>query len=128
MSADTFDIVSTNGDIIGRGRFMPGSKMTIDHGRVGTLKRREMFSRVTVKLTTYDGSYAAIPNNAILSPRRIQRALDNTYIDGNGADIADEIHGMLKQWADMDYRVTFGDAIPLLGRIGNIDIHMYYQK
>lgn len=124
---DTFNITNSAGEIVGKGRYMPGAKMTIDHGRVGTLKRREMFSRITVKLTSNDGWYATIPNRAILSPRRIQRAIDHSLVGGNGADIADEVHRMLSDWAHTDYQVVFDNKIPLLGRIGDIDIHMSYK-
>ena len=122
---NTFNITNSAGEIVGKGRYMPGAKMTIDHGRVGTLKRREMFSKVTVILEVPDNSYAVIPNKAILSPRRIQRAIDHSMIDGNGADIADEVQGMLKEWSETDYQVTFGNMLPLLGTVGDIDIRMY---
>lgn len=89
------------------GTMVEPSRQTIDHGRVETLKRRQKFSTLSALL--HDEGYDTlieIPNEALLSPRRIYRAsfgFMQAMRPSVCVSTADMIYKLLQDWRDEGY-------------------------
>lgn len=119
------------------GTMVEPSRATIDHGRLLTLRRRDLFSRLHAEITGSGSSVTwQVPNEALLSPRRIDRILEALNLAGSkkprgeiSACIADEIFRLLQAWRDggltvpiheIGYPVVVGEA----GRVGGWTIRL----
>jgi len=108
---------------------MPAARMTIDHGRVGTLKRREMFSRLSAVIVNKDHVFIELPNKALLSPRRIQRIADDSTIGITPSDamgIADSIFEMMNEWSQNNYPMIASTIVEVYTH-GNYGIALRYS-
>lgn len=101
----------------------------IDHGRLLTHKRRELFSRLHAEVSSGEsGIVWEIPNNALLSPRRIDRILAELDLAtglvprGRISEyIADEIFRLMQDWLDTGLPRIVALGLPVVvGRAGRV--------